>query len=171
VPLITQAGDEVLALLLESLRAVVGVDETALDPALMGQLVDVLLSVWAKNAKDPIICSIFEELFEHLASTPLTPSYSSLMSHSLPPLCSAITSIDPSVPESSTLAAAAIELVSSILRGRKGLVDPDGQGYIAGLGTVIFPGLLKSDDVEIIQNGVEALTLLIRKDCSGLLQS
>lgn len=51
VPLILQAGDEVLALVLEALRAVLGVDETALDGPLTGQLVDVMLQVWATNAR------------------------------------------------------------------------------------------------------------------------
>lgn len=68
MPLITQAGEEVLALVLESLRAVVGVDEDALEPTLMGQLADVLLDVWAKNVKGSF--SIFlpssPPLFSHL---------------------------------------------------------------------------------------------------------
>jgi hypothetical protein len=51
VPLILQAGDEVLALVLEALRSVLGVDETALDGPLTGQLVDVMLQVWATNAR------------------------------------------------------------------------------------------------------------------------
>lgn len=157
VPLITQAGEEVLALILESLRAVVGVDEDALEPTLMGQLADVLLDVWAKNVKDMIIASIFEELFEHLASTPSTAAYVSLMSHSLPKLCSAISAAtahgqteDEGVT-SAVLAAGAIEVVSSLLRGRTGPIDPNGEGYVAGLGTVLFPGLLEGEDMEMVQ--------------------
>lgn len=51
VPLILQAGDEVLALVLEALRSILGVDETALDGPLTGQLVDVMLQVWATNVR------------------------------------------------------------------------------------------------------------------------
>ena len=60
-----------LALILESLRAVVGVDEDALEPTLMGQLADVLLDVWAKNVKGtlasfrPLPCPVSVSLTRH----------------------------------------------------------------------------------------------------------
>lgn len=154
-----------------------GVDEQALEPTLMGQLADVLLDVWAKNVKgtsdllivssqqlfltdvpspfqDMIISSIFEELFEHLASTSSTRAYTTLMSHSLPKLCSAISSAtapseDPVA--AAVLAAGAIEVVSSLLRGRTGPIDPSGEGYVAGLGNVLFPSLLEGEDMEMVQ--------------------
>lgn len=56
MPLVLQAGDEVLALVLESLRSILGVDETALDGPLTGQLVDVMLQVWSNNARGE--CSV-----------------------------------------------------------------------------------------------------------------
>ena len=103
---------------------------------------------------DMIISSIFEELFEHLASTPSTRAYTTLMSHSLPKLCSAISSAtapsdDPVA--AAVLAAGAIEVVSSLLRGRTGPIDPSGEGYVAGLGTVLFPSLLEGEDMEMVQ--------------------
>lgn len=112
-----------------------------------------------------IISSIFEELFEHLASTPSTRAYTTLMSHSLPKLCSAISSATaPSSSEdpvaAAVLAAGAIEVVSSLLRGRTGPIDPSGEGYVAGLGTVLFPSLLEGEDMEMVQvslRGIEAL--------------
>lgn len=120
---------------------------------------------------DPVISSIFEEIFEHLASTPVEESYNSLMSHALPKLCAAIDALQPQDPESSTIAAGAIEIIASILRGRKGPLDPNGQGFTAGIGGVIFPALINGDDMEVAQNGVEALILLICKDCESLLTS
>lgn len=154
----------------------------------MGQLVDVLLDVWSKNVKgqplsclhfqslereltdlrlrsDMIISSIFEELFEHLASTPSTQAYTTLMSHSLPRLCSAISSATSPTSEdpvaAAVLAAGAIEVVSSLLRGRKGPIDPSGEGYVAGLGTVLFPSLLEGEDMEMVQVSFDSLIFSI----------
>lgn len=221
VPLVLQAGDEVLALVLESLRSILGVDETALDGPLTGQLVDVMLQVWAKNARgawrrrisllsstkaltpvplprsfpfaaDPVISSIFEEIFEHLATTPNDESYNALMTTALPKLCTLINAFQPQDAESSIVVAGAIELIANVLRGRKGPLDPNGQGFTAGIGGVLFPALINGDDMEVtqvrllafgcafpappltplsLQNGVEALILLIRKDCETLLTS
>ncbi|CDZ96419.1 Predicted importin 9 [Phaffia rhodozyma] len=171
VPLILQAGDEVLALVLESLRAVLGVDESALEPGLMGQLVDVLLEVWAKNVKDPIISSTFEDLFAHLASTPSTAAYAALGSHSIPRLCTTISSVNYADPDSTTLAGAAVELLSNIFRGRRAGLDPEGKGWTGLVANAIFPCLIHGDDMELVQNGVEVLILLIRKDCQTILSS
>jgi hypothetical protein len=73
------------------------------------------------------------------------------MSHALPKLCAAIEGCQPQDAASSTIAAGAIEIIASVLRGRKGPLDPAGQGFTAGIGGVIFPALINGDDMELTQ--------------------
>jgi hypothetical protein len=50
-PYLAEATEETLALVLETIRAVIGVDGTILDASSTQQLVDAILHVWTTNAR------------------------------------------------------------------------------------------------------------------------
>ncbi len=51
MPLLRQATEETLALILEAIRAVIGVDGSVLNAQVTGQLADVVFDVWSKNSQ------------------------------------------------------------------------------------------------------------------------
>ncbi len=58
VPFLAQATEETLALVLEAIRAVIGVDGNVLNGIVTAQLVDVIYDVWLKNNDGEFVGSL-----------------------------------------------------------------------------------------------------------------
>lgn len=162
VPFLEQATEESLTLVMEAIRAVIGVDSSVLTPDITRDLVVIILRVWLKNAEDPLFTSIVEDSFETIAGS--ASAYDSLVQHAVPVLAEIIAA--PVDEENMSLPATALELIEAILRGRRG---PLGNSFGPLLWPSLFSALATTEDSDTIQHGCSTLTLFVRKDCEQLL--
>ncbi|KAG8947886.1 hypothetical protein FRC04_010244 [Tulasnella sp. 424] len=175
-PFLLSATEDALTLVTEALLAVIEMgDSEWLTPELTAPLVTSLMEVWVKNVKgaaahrncaveDPILLSVLTDVFVAIARCPVPGVYQAIVTIALPSLASAITQ---ATQDQSWIVTSAIDLATSLMRGA-----PRGQlgdGFFNLLGPALFTCLLNTEDREVIQNGIECLTLVIRKGCDQLL--
>lgn len=173
-PLLTQASENTLILIIETVQAVV-VEETEsgeatttalVEPAIIGEIVRAALQVWAPNARDIILLSVVSDLLESLAGSKQPGVPQVIVQQSLPFLAAAIGSSLPHQSNSSTegepsaVAETAVELAKSVLDGANAAA-------LRGAVNVLWPNLFKvlstSQDRDVLQNGIECLTVLVKK--------
>lgn len=161
-PFLLVTAEETLTLVLETLTVLLKVGKGQwLAPDLAGSLANALLDVWQKNVKDPVLLSAVTDVFECLAAA----SYQATVSNALPPLTNALGSVS---SEETWVTSSALEVITSIMRGaQEGQL---GQGFFASLGPALFKSINETEDRDIIQNGIECLTLIVRKDHTQLTQ-
>jgi hypothetical protein len=130
---------------------------------------------------DPILLSVLTDVFVAIAKCPVPGVYQAIVTNALPALATAITQ---STKDETWIASSALDLVTSLMKGapKGGL----GDGFFALLGPALFQALLNSEDREVVQvrphstrvtsgadrwrqNGIECLTLVIRKGCDQLI--
>lgn len=167
-PLILVTSEDTLSLVLEALSVVLEVDQGQwLTPELAGSLVNAALEVWNKNNKgeprsgstvatltdhdlpDPIFISILTDIITNLASSRTSGIYETVVKQALPLLSS---TISVSKKEESWIAASAIDLVSSLVKGA-----PDsglGDGFFNLLGPNLFSCLTTAEDRDVLQASV-----------------
>ncbi|KAG9008099.1 hypothetical protein FRB90_009086, partial [Tulasnella sp. 427] len=164
-PFLLSATEDALTLVTDSLLAVIEIgDSQWLTPELTAPLVTSLMEVWVKNVKDPILLSVLTDVFVAIARCPVPGVYQAIVTIALPSLASAITQ---ATQDQSWIVTSAIDLATSIMRGApKGHL---GEGFFNLLGPALFGCLLNTEDRDVIQNGIECLTLVIRKGCDQLL--
>ncbi|KAG8898465.1 hypothetical protein FRC00_002797 [Tulasnella sp. 408] len=164
-PFLQNATEDALTLVTEALLAVVEMGESKwLTPELTSQLVTSLMEVWIKNVKDPILLTVLTEVFVAIARCPVPGVYQAIVTVALPSLATAITQ---ATQDQAWVVTSAIDLATSLMRGApKGQL---GDGFFNLLGPALFTSLLNTEDREVIQNGIECLTLVIRKGCDQLL--
>ncbi|KAL0575020.1 hypothetical protein V5O48_006949 [Marasmius crinis-equi] len=164
-PFLLATSEDTLSLVLETLAVVLDVDEGKWMTAdLATSLVVATLEVWSKNNKDPIFLSIFPDIINSLAGAKSQGIYEAVVKQSLPPLCMAISN---ATQDQSYIASSGIELVGSLVRAA-----PEGNlgdGFFALLAPSLFKCLSETEDRDVLQNGITCLTVIIRKDCSQLL--
>ncbi|EJF67437.1 ARM repeat-containing protein [Dichomitus squalens LYAD-421 SS1] len=161
-PFLPVTSEDTLTLVLETLAAVVEIDEGKwITEDLARALVSACLDVWMKNNKDPIFISILGNVFQSLASS---PAYQAVVHQALPALTTALMS---ATEVDSYVASAAFELVGALVEGApaSGL----GDGFFAILAPALYATLRATEDREAIQNGIATLTLIIRKDINQLI--
>ncbi|KAL9938131.1 hypothetical protein V8E36_002754 [Tilletia maclaganii] len=168
-PLLSAAQEDILVLLLETVQAVVAESsqsesgqEAVVPVETYSAIVQVALNVWAGNARDPVLTSVISDLFETLASSKAPGVAHAVISHTLPHLASSMTSTPESDEESAPIRQSAVELTGSVLEGAEaGVLAP------IGAAEIVLPHLLavlgRTGDRDILQYGIRALTLLIRK--------
>ncbi|SJX60888.1 related to KAP114-Member of the karyopherin-beta family, nuclear import [Sporisorium reilianum f. sp. reilianum] len=173
-PLLTQASEDTLILIIETVQAVV-VEETdsgeatttaLVEPAIIGEIVRAALQVWAPNARDIILLSVVSDLLESLAGSKQPGVPQVIVQQSLPFLAAAIGSSLPdqsgtsAQDEPSAVAETAVELAKSVLDGANA-------SALRGAVNVLCPNLFKvlstSQDRDVLQNGIECLTVLVKK--------
>ncbi|QRV94844.1 importin-9 [Ceratobasidium sp. AG-Ba] len=161
-PLLLATAEETLSLILETLNAIIRVEKGKwLSPELAASLTAALLDVWQKNVKDPVLLSAITDVFECLA----VACYQATVSQALPPLTSALASVS---SEETWVTSSALEIITSLMQGtQEGQL---GQGFFATLGPALFKAIGEAEDRDIIQNGIECLTLIVRKDHTQLAQ-
>ncbi|EJU02679.1 ARM repeat-containing protein [Dacryopinax primogenitus] len=160
-PLLTQSTEDTLTQVLETLNAVVKLqDGEWMTEALAGELAAGLLRVLDENAKDMIFVSVLSNMFETLASS---PHYLTVIRHTLPPLAQSAASNALPNPH---LSVPALELITSLVKGCKG--EGLGQGFV----DVIMPAIgacVVAEDRDLVGSAVACLTHIVRKDCPQLL--
>ncbi|KAF5352862.1 hypothetical protein D9756_006082 [Leucocoprinus leucothites] len=164
-PFLPAATEDTLGLVLETLSVVVEVDKgTWITPELASSLIHAILDVWHKNNRDPIFISILTDILTTLAGAKSPGVYETVVKVALPSLSNAIAS---SKQEESWITSTAIDLVTSLARGapESGL----GDGFFALVAPALFASLGEAEDRDVIQNGIECLTLVIRKDCNQMI--
>ncbi|QRV80350.1 importin-9 [Ceratobasidium sp. AG-Ba] len=161
-PFLLVTAEETLSLVLETLNVIIKVEKGKwLSPELAASLTTALLDVWQKNVKDPVLLSAITDVFECLA----VASYQATVSQALPPLTSALASVS---SEETWVTSSALEIITSLMQGtQEGQL---GQGFFATLGPALFKAIGEAEDRDIIQNGIECLTLIVRKDHTQLAQ-
>ena len=154
-PFLPVTSEDTLTLVLETLAVVVQIDDGKwITEDLARALVVAILDVWMKNNKDPIFISIMTDVVESLASSPAPGVYPAVVQQALPPLSNAISTY---TTNDSGIAAAAIDLVNSIVEGA-----PDaglGDGFIAMLAPSLFGCLASAEDRDAIQVRLPLLRL------------
>lgn len=173
-PLLTQASDDTLILIIETLQAVI-VKETEsgdvttaahVEPDIIGEIVRAALQVWAPNAQDVFLLSVVSDLLETLARSKQTGVSQVIVQQSLPFLSAAIGSSLSGQPSSSAddqpsaVVETAIELAKSVLDGANSAAL---RGAVNVLCPNLFQVLSTSQDRDVLQNGIECLTVLVKK--------
>jgi hypothetical protein len=164
-PFLLLTTEDTLSLVLNTMSVVLDVDKASwLTTDLANSLVLATLEVWTKNNKDPIFLSIFTDILASLAKSSAPGVYETVVKQALPTLC---TSIATAKLEESWIAASAIDLISSLIRGapESGL----GDGFFALLAPNLFNCIKSAEDRDVLQNGVVCLTLIVRRDCPQIL--
>ncbi|PCH34394.1 ARM repeat-containing protein [Wolfiporia cocos MD-104 SS10] len=159
-PFLSLTTDYTLQLVLDALSVIVEIDGGKwMTPDLAGLLVHSVLDVWVKHHKDPLFISLLTDILASLAGSSAPGVYEHVVKESLPMLCAAIKR---STAEEPWIAGAAIDLMSSLMRGapQAGL----GSGFVALCAPDLFQTMQTVEDREVIQNGTTCLTLIIRKD-------
>lgn len=143
--LATQARIETLALVLETLRIVLTIDD-ATTALYESRVTPLALAVFLKHSNDPLIISLASDIFEVLAAK--ENCNKSLMERLIPTFHSIFTA--PPEKISSNLVSTTLELLCTVVRNSKAPLHES-------LITKVFPAAVKctveSDDNSIIQNG------------------
>lgn len=158
-----QTSAETLYLLLETVRAVVQLDTALLTPESTAALARQIWTTWEAHSTDPVLTAIAEELVEALAAQPEPAVVRALVDALSPALAQAIA--EPPTEETLHVPSEAIQLANALLRPLRAplpppLVDQVGEALLATLG--------RTDDMEVVQQGMIYLTLLVRKDFGQL---
>ncbi|ELU41145.1 importin-9 [Rhizoctonia solani AG-1 IA] len=161
-PLLLVTVEETLALVMETLSVLLKVEGGKwLTADHATSLTTALLDVWRKNVKDQVLLSVITDVFEGLAAA----SYQATVSQALPSLSAALASVS---KDETWVTSSALEIVTGLMRGvQEGQL---GQGFFDNLGPALFKAIGETEDREVIQNGIECLTLIIRKDHGQLTQ-
>lgn len=143
VPFLAQASENSLALVMETIRAVIGVDAKILNAEATSQLVNVIFQVWQAHPEgssrsdtlcayiclsalpklDPIATAIMEEIFETVAGSENEATYHSLVQSSAPIFANILSA--PPTQDNMGIQAEACELINHILDGRQGDVGSE----------------------------------------------
>lgn len=169
-PLLTRASEDTLILIIETIQAVLvqeeDTSEVAIEPQTIGEVVQAVLHVWAQNAKDIVLLSVVSDLLESLAASKQMNVPTVVVQKSMPLLSAAIASSPSESDEPSAVAETAVELSKSVLDGADA-------ASLKGVVGVLCPNLVKvlktSDDRDVLQNGIECLTVLVKKCSEELL--
>lgn len=178
LPLLPQTDGETLYLLLETIRATLGLDKGLLNAQTTPEVAERVYHVWLQYTQgmsgptpgvspltaDPVLTAIVEELFESL--TTFSPeACRALVLHIAPKLAAAIST--PTTDETVHLPGEAIQLANALIRARGEGIEAE---LVATVTAAILDILQTSDDMDVIQHGVVHLTFLVRKDCRLLAQ-
>ncbi|EIN14253.1 ARM repeat-containing protein [Punctularia strigosozonata HHB-11173 SS5] len=164
-PFMLVTSEDTLALVLDTLSVVMQIEKASwLTVELASSLVKALLQVWSQHNKDPMFTSVLSDVLESLASSVVPGVYEVVVKEALPALSNAVSAAKPDelwIPESG------IEMITSLIEG----ASPGklGDGFFAAIAPTLFGALKSSDDRDVLQNGCQCLTLVVRKDCSQLL--
>lgn len=161
-PFLLVTAEETLSLVLETLNVILKVEKGQwLSAELATSLIAAVLDVWQKNVRDPVLLAAITDVFESLA----VASYQATVSQTLPLLTNALASAS---NDQTWVTSSALEIITSLMRGtQEGQL---GQGFFATLGPALFKAVGEAEDRDIIQSGIECLTLIVRKDHAQLAQ-
>lgn len=176
-PLLSQTIEDTLILVLETIHCVVGEDAasassgdaatTPINPSTYGDITRAALHVWTTKPSDYILVSVVSDLVESLASNKSRDVSCQVVQAALPTLSEAIASAardDSSGDDGQQLPLleSAIGLAEALLKGSSPDVVTE-CGCVSQLCGPILAALSSSEDRDVLQNGIGALTQLVRK--------
>lgn len=163
LPLLQETKGEMLYLLVETIRAVIALDQQLLDERSIVPVADQVYATWESNSQgesssssqwshvfcgshktDPVLTAIIEELIESLMPNPrIAPA---LAIHLSPKIAAAITATPDS--ESLHIPGEAVQLANSMLRTRGGPIETQ---LVDTVTAGVMRVLRATDDMDVIQ--------------------
>ncbi|GAA5946175.1 hypothetical protein JCM3765_000143 [Sporobolomyces pararoseus] len=164
LPLLPQATDNTLVLVLDAIQSCLKAGSTAVDGPTFALLIKALLETWFAKPEDPILGSAVSDVFGSLSSSTSPPAQNAILNSALPALASIMTELrtDPLSVRAST----AIDIADNIFTHMPAPLLPDSFNKIA---ENLFEALNSTDDRDVTQSGLNIVTSVIRKDVNQLL--
>lgn len=163
LPLLQQATNDTLYLVIETIRAVLALDKSVLNPESAEEVSERVFDIWLKYSTDPILTAVVEEFFEAIVET--SPPIAQAIVKALGPRLATLI-VQPVTDETVHLPSEAVQLSNSLIRSRGGPLEKE---LIATATAAIMTLLITTDDMDAIQYGIQHLTWVVRKDCDKLL--
>ena len=181
LPLLSQATESTLVLLMEALETSLRAGPVNLNSDDYVRISSTILSVWAAHANgasecarcvfctdgtsDPLIAASVSDLLAGLAGSPDPSAVNCIATNVLPQLSIAISKhrTDPSSVE----AASAVGIVDGVLIGYGNILPP---GTFASIAPELLAFLSTSDDRGVIQEGLDALAQCVKKGATQILE-
>ena len=114
---------------------------------------------------DPLLSSTLSDLFRTLSSSSSPVMEQSLRQVALPRLAQLLEQEEND--ETRPLIDAGVVALNAILDGRP---TPLGSGFFAPVASAVFGVLSRTEDDSVLQEGLECLTFVVRKDVDQLIQ-
>ncbi|GAA5825501.1 hypothetical protein JCM5353_005327 [Sporobolomyces roseus] len=164
LPLLPQATDNTLVLVLDAMQSCLKAGSSAVDAATYAALIKSLLETWFAKPEDPILGSSISDVFGSLSSSTSPIAQEAILNTALPALASTMTEIrtDPLSIRAST----AIDITDSIFSHLQTPLPPNAFERVA---ENLFGALNATDDRDVTQSGLNIITTVIRKDVEQLL--
>jgi len=184
LPLLPQATDNTLVLVLDAMQSCLKAGSSAVDAATYAALIKSLLETWFAKPEgsiytlsslndtllthayrtDPILGSSISDVFGSLSSSTSPIAQEAILNTALPALASTMTEIrtDPLSIRAST----AIDITDSIFSHLQTPLPPNAFERVA---ENLFGALNSTDDRDVTQSGLNIITTVIRKDVEQLL--
>lgn len=114
---------------------------------------------------DPLLSSTLSDLFRTLSSSPSPFTEQSLQQVALPRLAQLLEQEE--TDETRPFIDAGIVALNAIFDGRP---TPLGSGFFSPVAAAVFGVLSRTEDDSVLQEGLECLTFVVRKDVDQLIQ-
>ncbi|KAM0788544.1 hypothetical protein ACM66B_001672 [Microbotryomycetes sp. NB124-2] len=163
-PLLPQATENTLVLVVETIEAGVKATGPALDEQTTAALASTLFEIWFTKPEDPMLAATIGQVMTTVASLSTSAVQSALLSTILPELNLALAKFE--IDPYGTAVSSAVEFVDAIFSG---LQAPMGPGLFAAVASHLFNVLTVTDDRQVIQSGLNVITNVVRKDVQQLL--
>ncbi|PWN19599.1 ARM repeat-containing protein [Microstroma glucosiphilum] len=168
-PLLMQANGDTLILILETIQCIVGEQEGGeasvhdIATETYAQIASAVLTIWKNNVKDFILLSVVSDLLESLASQKAPRAASAVLNASQPLLVSALqTAMQPVSDEDADLLEPAVTLIDHLLMGASAATLQE-TGSVSHFVGPLCSAVQGTEDRDVLQSGISALTLLVRK--------
>nr|KAK4053501.1 hypothetical protein OIV83_001668 [Microbotryomycetes sp. JL201] len=163
-PLLPQATDNTLVLVVETIESGIKAAGPALDERTSASLASKLLEIWFTKPEDPMLAATIDQVLSTMASLSTPAIHSALLSTVLPELNLALAKVE--IDPYGTAVSSAVEFVDAIFSG---VQSPMGQGLFEVVAGHLFRVLTVTDDRQVIQLGLNVVTNVVRKDTQQLL--
>lgn len=163
LPILPEASNETLYLVMETVYAVLSLDKERLSPVVISTIADAVWGQWTQHLTDPVLTAIVEEIVDALVSGPVAIA-NATTAFFAPRLAELIRT--PVTEETVYVPGEAVQLANALIKPRPG---PLGGDFVASVTASVIQLLQGTDDMDVIQHGMIHLTLVVRKDCEALI--
>lgn len=164
-----QANGDTLILVLETIQCIVGEQEGGetsvqeIAPETYAEIASAVLTIWRNNVKDFILLSVVSDLLESLASQKAPRAAQAVLNASQPLLVSALQlAMQPQSDEDADLLEPAVTLIDHLLMGSSAATLQETSSVSHFIGP-LCSAVQGTEDRDVLQSGISALTLLVRK--------
>ncbi|GAA5841531.1 hypothetical protein JCM3766R1_003978 [Sporobolomyces carnicolor] len=165
LPLLPQATENTLVLVLDAIQSTLKAGSAAVDAPTYALLIKALLETWFAKPEDPLLGSAISDVFGSLSSSSSPAAQNAILNSALPALAAVMTELrtDPLSVRAST----AIDIADNIFSHMPTPLLPGSFGKIA---VNLFEALDATEDRDVTQSGLNIVTSVIRKDVNQLLE-